>query len=225
MGAEVPDDASVGLVQAKVHAARGDEVDLAQLAGVDQGAHGPDRRAIEERVPRHQHEPFELGDLGQLVALRRGRGKRLLHKHMLPRVQSGGGDPMVGRNGGRNRDCFDLRVVEERLDRLIAARRRVAPADPVQPLVREIAKRGQARVWALLKVAGEVRPPIAESYDRDRDRLELEVAAGGEQAAPAVVVRAAVSVRGAHAVPPSRSSSTGVRNKSLTSRPSDQSRT
>ena len=67
MWAEIPDDAYVGLVQPEIHATRGDEIDLAQLAAVDQALDRRHRRAVEERVPRHQDEALFLGDVGQLA--------------------------------------------------------------------------------------------------------------------------------------------------------------
>ena len=49
-------DHAVGLVLAQVHPRRGDEVDLAQDVLADQVADLVDRRAVEERVARHQHQ-------------------------------------------------------------------------------------------------------------------------------------------------------------------------
>ena len=62
---EVPHDADVGLVQAEVHATRRDEVDLAEIAGVDQLLDRPHGRAVQERVARHEHEVALGGQLDQ----------------------------------------------------------------------------------------------------------------------------------------------------------------
>ena len=61
MRREIPDDADVRLVETEIHAARRDEVEIAQLARLDQVRWiGNDRRAVEEGVSRHQHQPATL---------------------------------------------------------------------------------------------------------------------------------------------------------------------
>ena len=82
--AEVPDDAHVGLVQPEVHAARRDEVDLAELAGADQVADHVDRRAVEERVPGHQDEAALVGELDQLDRLAADAASGFSTKTCLP---------------------------------------------------------------------------------------------------------------------------------------------
>src|ERR1051325_1540211 len=70
--AEVPGDTDVALVQAEVHAARRDEVDVAEVAVRDQVADRVDRRAVEEGVAGHQDE-VALGCALQEVARLHGR--------------------------------------------------------------------------------------------------------------------------------------------------------
>src|SRR6185369_17721205 len=63
----VPDHAHVGLVKAEIDAARGDEVNVSQLAGIDELLDRPYRRAVEERMARHQYAP-RVGGYGHEVA-------------------------------------------------------------------------------------------------------------------------------------------------------------
>ena len=97
VGAEVPDHADVALVQAEVHPARGDEVEVAELARVEQLLDRAHRRAVDERVAAHQHEAGLARDPRQLLGLD-GRGReRLLDERVLARPQA--------RRGERRRGC------------------------------------------------------------------------------------------------------------------------
>jgi hypothetical protein len=84
---EVPRDADVGLMQAEVHTARRDEVDLAELLRRDQVADHVHRRAVEERVAGHQHEPAVGGDCDQVTRRVARRGERLLDEDVLVVLQ------------------------------------------------------------------------------------------------------------------------------------------
>ena len=53
---EVPRNADVRLVEAQVDATGADEVDLADLARVDQVPNLVHGRAVQERVARHEHQ-------------------------------------------------------------------------------------------------------------------------------------------------------------------------
>ena len=85
MRAEVPDDADVGLVQSEVDAARRDEVELAELAARRSARWiDDDRRAVEERVARHQHEPASAREpRSARAASSDDAGERLLDEHVL----------------------------------------------------------------------------------------------------------------------------------------------
>ena len=80
---EVPGDADIRLVEAEVDPARRDEVEVPELARFDQIANRDDRRAVEERVSGHDHEPALVGEADQLDALVRGSGERLLDEDVL----------------------------------------------------------------------------------------------------------------------------------------------
>ena len=107
MRAEVPDDADVGLVQAEVDAARRDEVELAELAAVDQLLDGDDRRAVEERVARHQHAAGLAGQAHELCRLLGARCEGLLDEDVLAELQRLRGELEVGRDRRRDHDRVD----------------------------------------------------------------------------------------------------------------------
>ncbi len=67
--AEIPDDADVGLMQPEVDATRRDEVELAERPGVDQLLDEHDRRAVEERVARHENAVQSCGEVDELAWL------------------------------------------------------------------------------------------------------------------------------------------------------------
>ena len=110
--AEVPDDADVRLVEAEVHAARRDRVDVAELTRLDQLADLVDRWAVEERVARHQHEPELRGELGELDRFLRRAGERLLDEDVLARLERALRERVVRSNGRRDRDRIDVRILE-----------------------------------------------------------------------------------------------------------------
>src|SRR4029450_7644858 len=63
VGPQVPDHAHVGLVKAEIDAAGGDEVNVSQLAGIDELLDRPYRWAVEERMAGHQ-EGARVGGSG-----------------------------------------------------------------------------------------------------------------------------------------------------------------
>ena len=129
MRAEVPDDADVGLVQAQVDPAHRDEVDVAELSGLDQVADQVDGRAVEEGVARHR---------ARGRARRRARRARSAScdeaasgfstKTCLPASSARERERVVGADRRRERDRLDRRVVEHARRRsVVAADARVAP--------------------------------------------------------------------------------------------------
>ena len=80
---EIPDDAGVTLMKSEVHAAARYEVDLAELATVDEALHGAYRRAVDERVPAHQGQPALLRQPQQFLRFLARRGQWLLHERVL----------------------------------------------------------------------------------------------------------------------------------------------
>ena len=123
MGAEVPDDARVGLMKAEVDAARGDEVDLAQLAGGDQVSDRLDRRAVEEGVTRHQHQAEFLSQCGELRRFFQRARKRLLDERVLAGLERGACEWIVraDRRGDDHRLDLGVRQHLGELSRLTEA--------------------------------------------------------------------------------------------------------
>ena len=135
VGREIPDDAHIRLMEPEVDPARGDEVDLAELARVDQRLDLHDRRAVEERVTRHQHEVLPARQLDQLPRIGdRGR-QRLLDEHVLAGRERGGGQRVMGRDRSRERHGVDGAIREHlRRSSAAAARRDTAPPTSVSAL-------------------------------------------------------------------------------------------
>ncbi len=206
---QVPDDADVRLVQAEVDPAHGDEVDLAELARLDQLLHAHDRGAVDERVARHQDEPAPIRREREVSCGRRGVSERLLDEDVLSGRERGGCELVVARDGGRDRDRVDRRVLEHLVVRLDAADVGEALADGLEPLGPLVAQQLHVRAGRVAEVPDEVRPPVAEADDGDANRRRL---------GPVAVLRHQV-------VPVCRRRSIGVRSRSRASRPSDQLRT
>ena len=198
MRGEVPRDADVRLVQAEVHAARRDEVDVPELAGLDQAADHVDRRAVEEGVAGHQHDAGVVREGHQLERLVARRRERLLDEDVLPAAQRQRGERMMCRDGRRDHERVDVRIVEHVPELGRARHRRIAARKLRQRVGAPVAQPLDLDVLDLVQVAHEVRAPVAEAHDRHAD---------------------------AHAVPPGRSTCAGVRSRSRRSRASDQPRT
>ena len=132
MRPKVPDDADIGLMQPEVHAARGDEVDLPQLAIIDQTLDRGDGGAVEERVARHQDEAALIGSLGQLYDLLRRRSQRLLDENVLPRVERCHREREVSGNRSRDRHRVERLVLQHLLEVHRAGDPRIATRDHLQ---------------------------------------------------------------------------------------------
>jgi len=104
---EVPDDAHVLLVQAQVHTLRGDEVDLAELAGVDELLDLAYRRAEDERMPHHERQLARRGQSHELARLRRVGGHGLLDEDVLAGLENGLGESEVRADRCGDNDCVD----------------------------------------------------------------------------------------------------------------------
>ena len=166
--AEVPDDADVGLVQAEVDAARRDEVDArrARRASISSRITSH-RRAVEERVAGHEHEPALVGELDQLARLRGRGGERLLDEHVLagleraqPRARS------ASRPASRSRPRRSSRPRGCR--RSWSCRGRPGSGARSRRAARgRVADAGELGLVELVEVADEVRAPVAEADDGD----------------------------------------------------------
>ena len=90
----------------------------------DQLAHGVDRRAVDEGVPRHQHAVGGGGDLGELVGVVQARGERLLDEHVLAGFERALGQRVVGLRRRGDHDRLDRRVGEHGVELAHRARPR-----------------------------------------------------------------------------------------------------
>ncbi len=120
---KVPDDVDVVLEDAEVHAHGVEVVELPEFAPVDQLLHLPDRARVDEGVVDHQDEAVLLGQGDQLLALGGGPGHRLLDEDVLALLQGPLRELVVGRDGGRDYDRVDLRIVQDH----VGSRRRRCP--------------------------------------------------------------------------------------------------
>ena len=170
VGREIPGDADVLLVETEVDPARRDEVELSQLSRFDEVADGNDRGAVEEGVSRHQHQPATLGELDELEALARGRGKRLLDEDVLSRLERRTSKREVRRHRRRERHGVDRLVGEDIVDARVGLHGRVPTLDQLEALDVAIANRDDLGAVELVEVPDEVRAPVSEADDCDADR-------------------------------------------------------
>ena len=116
MRAEVPDDAHVRLMESEVHPARRDEVDLTELAGVDQALDDGHGWAVEERVAGHEHEAGRLSRSTELFNLFGRRRQRLLDERVLAGLERRHRQGEVGRDRSRDRHGVDVLGAEHLLE-------------------------------------------------------------------------------------------------------------
>ena len=207
MRAEVPHDAHVGLVQSEIHTAGGNEVDLAELAGVDEALDCGHRRAVEEGMSGHEHEPIAPRELGQLDHVLRGSGQRLLDEDMLAGFQCCLRKRVVSRDRCRNRDRLDRGIAEKLFVMGRARKRRITARQRFHRLRTDVAERRDVERWRFGQVADEIRPPVAQADDADPHALA-----------------ASPGLRRHQPVSRLRSMRRGVRSSRRTSRPKDQPR-
>ncbi len=113
MRGEVPDDADVALVKAEVDAARGEEVELAELAAVEHALDRPHRRAVEESVAAHQQQAAPLGGVYEAGGVGARVGERLLDEGVLARLDRGQGQLVMRVDRRRDQDRVDRLVGEQ----------------------------------------------------------------------------------------------------------------
>ena len=162
MRTQVPDDADVGLVEPEVHAARGDEVELAEGVLVQHLADHPDRRAVEERVSAHERQTAIGGQLHELVRLVGRRRERLLDERVLAGFEAAGGQIEVCEDGSGDEDRVKSGVRQERV---VFGRRPdtgVAAREPGEPGLVDIADPCHLDVLVLEQHAQQVRAPISK---------------------------------------------------------------
>ena len=169
VGTQIPDDADVGLVEAEVDAAGRDEIDLAELPGIDEALDRGHRRAVDERVAGHEDQVVAICHLGQLEDVLAGRGERLLHEDMLAGLEGGPCERVVRRNGRRDRNGVDVSVAKDVFVPGRASDAGVAPGDGIERFLPHVAGPGELEHRRLGEVPNEVRAPVAEAHDCDPD--------------------------------------------------------
>ena len=163
---EVPDDADVLLVQPQVHPAHRDEVDVAELAAPDQVAHGVDGRAVEERMPRHQHDAGVRREPDQAHRLA-GRGReRLLDEDVLAGGERRGGELEVGRHRRRDHDGLDIVVLEDLVEAFAHPGGGIAPAELLEPCGVGVADRDELEARAARRDCGRGSGPSSRGRRR-----------------------------------------------------------
>ena len=210
---EVPDDADVGLMQAQIHATRGNEVDLAELARVDEALDHRDRWAVEEGVAGHEDELVLLREPRELDYLLGGGGQRLLDEHVLSGFERGHREGVVARDRRGDRNGIEIAVPQELLiqcgagDAGKAARDRLEGARPRIAHMRDVEHR------RLCEVANEIRAPVPDPDDADTDACGSRIRR-----------HVALLYRRHQPVSRFRNISSGVRRSRRRSRPSDHPR-
>ena len=210
--AEIPDDAHVRLMQAQVHPARRDEVDLTERLGIDEPLDRGHRRAVEKGVTGHEDEAVGLRQRGHLDDLV-GRGsERLLDEDVLSRLECRHREGIVRRHRRRDRDRVNRRVTQN----LFIARRagdgRIAVRHRLQRLRSKIAEIADLESVRLGEVPEQIRAPVTETDDADANAVA---------AAPARRIGLALWHQ---PVSRFRKITSGVRKSRRRSRPKDQPR-
>ena len=145
-------------------------MDVADCAVLDEVPHRVHRGAVDEGVPRHQHELGILGQIGELVGVAQAGRERLLDEHVLTRFQCPLGQRVVGLRRGGQEDCLDAVVAQHRVELAEGGRIRVALPESAKLRRVAVAQRLQAKLGVLGEIAREVGPPVATADDRRADR-------------------------------------------------------
>src|SRR5438105_1417106 len=163
VGAEVPEDVEVELMEAEIDPLAIDVLDLSELAAIDDPLHGRDRGVVDERVPDHEHAPGPAGGRDDGFGVGDGPRERLLDEHVLA-----GGEGLL-REGAVRRD---RRHHADRVDggirqQLAVVRRRADRREPfvegAEPLGVEVGDGHDVGAGCLAEVADEIRSPVARA--------------------------------------------------------------
>jgi hypothetical protein len=167
---EVPDHAHVLLVEPEVHALGGDEVDVAEVAAVDDLLDLAHRGAEDERVADHEGEAARCGEVDELAGARGIGGHGLFDEDVLAGLERRLGDPVVRADGRGDEDGLNGGVGED-LPEVggdgyagVAAPRLLeglgpCVADPLDPRLRQVHVVAQ-HVGAPVAVADEGDPEL-----------------------------------------------------------------
>ena len=85
---EIPQGIDVGPDSTEVQPLTVDIANLAQLAGVEQLLHIPDRGVVDERMAHHDYEIALLSQFGQFIHLGNFGRERLLDKNVLASIST-----------------------------------------------------------------------------------------------------------------------------------------
>ena len=166
--AEAPEGVLVLPDLAQVHALRVEVADRTQLASLQELAQLVDRGMVDEEVADHEREPAAIGELDQVRCLARRLGERLLHKDVLPGLEGGAGQHVVGGGIGGDRDRFDRGVAEDLVGVGLGAGVGVSGAERRQGFGATVADRRE--LTGAGEVPEQVPAPVAGSDHADPDR-------------------------------------------------------
>jgi hypothetical protein len=165
--ADRPQRVDVALDAAQVHALGVQVAQLAQVAGLQQGAHLGHRRVVLEGVADQQHQPARLGLLGQGDRVGGGEGQRLLHQHVLAGAQPPSDQVGVGARGRGDHQRVDRPVGQHLAGVAAGPHPRVALLDLGQAARVGVDARRPPHAEPQVQVAGQVRPPVAVPQQGD----------------------------------------------------------
>ena len=165
MRSKVPDHADIRLVEAEIYAARRNEVDVAELAVVDQGLDHRHGGAVQERVPRHHHQPGALRARDEIRRFLHGSSERFLDKDVFPGVQGGCGQLVVCGDGGRYCDRVERIIGQQRVEAPRPLDAWKASVELRESTGIDVAYPREFCFGQLVKVPDEVRAPVPEPDD------------------------------------------------------------
>lgn len=169
MDRDIPEHVDVVAHDAAVQPRRKVVMRKAKLGTIEQGANGPDRRAVEKGVIHHQNQTAPGTLLDQDDGLLRGCGQRLLDQHLLPRAQGGEGQLEVGTGRRGDNDGVDPWIREETSPGIPQGDAGMGLAGLEPALRRAIRHANETATPARGNVAAEVGPPIAPADDPNPD--------------------------------------------------------
>ncbi|KZD17210.1 MAG: hypothetical protein AO396_03470 [Candidatus Fermentibacter daniensis] len=167
MRGEVPDDGDVLLVDSEVHPQGGDEVDLAELAGLYHLPRLDDRGREEEGVPHHRDQLPLLTEFDEVPCLGLAGCERLLDENVLSRFEDPAGERIVRHRVGCDDDPVDRGIGDDLVEVAALLRTRIpfrlhgepgfVPVTEDEPGTSPVGK----------QVPGEIGPPVAQAYHRN----------------------------------------------------------
>src|SRR5439155_16762307 len=158
-------------MESQVHPARRDEVDLAELPGIDQSLDRSNGWAVEEGVTGHQDEAFGLGQRSQLEHLIGCRSERLLDENMLSGLERRLRERVVRRNRRRDRNRVYRSVRKDLFEACRPGNARIARRQHLQHVWPKIAETAELELLRIGEVPNEIRAPVPETDHADADAV------------------------------------------------------